>query len=185
MAKRIGILAAVVALLVAADLLTKQVAVDELRGQSSVTVIDGFWDFRYAENRGIAFSLDRHLPATIRRPLVVGMGIVVLGLLIWLAIKGLTGHWLERTGYTLAIGGAIGNLSERLVRGFVVDFVDWHLGSFQWPIFNLADSFLVMGVLLLIGYQFFGWREPIIEGDKAETDTETDTPNDDALEDVA
>lgn len=110
-----------------------------------------FFDVIYTKNPGISYSLLR-----------AQSGMERLGLLIvTLAATALLGIWLWRAGTKTAalglgfiVGGALGNAYDRLAYGFVADFYHFHVGSFSWYVFNLADAAIVAGVALLIGDSF-------------------------------
>jgi len=120
-----------------------------LDGRPPVTVIDGFWEFHYAENPGGAFSLFRGLPAG--RFLLTGIGAVIL-----IALAGVVrrsardGRAATCVALGLVAGGAVGNLYDRVVYGRVTDFVHWHVHAHDWPVFNVADAALLAGALLLV-----------------------------------
>ena len=137
---------AVAAGLVAADQVTKALAVSLLPGRG-VTLVPGLFDLTLVYNRGAAFGLLSGLAGG--NWLLVGVAVVAVGAALWL----LAGPGGRRTGVRLAlglvIGGALGNLIDRLRLGMVVDFIDWHLGPYHWPAFNLADAGISVGCLYL------------------------------------
>ena len=112
-----------------------------------------FLMLRYAENPGAAFGLFRRLPAGARGPLfhLVSIGAVVLITLYYLRLNGAKEERWALIGLPLVLGGALGNWVDRLSRGFVIDFIEAHWKSvYTWPSFNVADSAIVVGVLLLL-----------------------------------
>ena len=124
------------------DHVTKGFAEYELAERGPVTLISGAVELRYAQNRGMAFSLERYVPQPARKPLIALGGLLALGLiaLAWYRRRGaLT---LETAGFALIVAGALGNLLDRAFRGYVVDFI--HVE--HWPIFNIADVSLVVGL---------------------------------------
>jgi len=129
---------------VVADQITKRLAEDRLRGQRSVPVVDDILRLTYVENRGAAFGLlqDQTL-------FFVLVGILVIGVI------AASYRYLPRSGFLLhlALGlqlaGAVGNLIDRIRQGYVVDFVDFGYHANWWPVFNVADSAIVLGVALL------------------------------------
>ena len=132
------------ALVVIADQLTKRLAEDRLRGQRSIPVVDDILRLTYVENRGAAFGLLQDQTAFF-----VFVGILVVGVI------AASYRYLPRSGFRLhlalglQLGGAIGNLIDRIRQGYVVDFVDFGYHSNWWPVFNVADSAIVIGVALL------------------------------------
>ncbi|MCA9671716.1 MAG: signal peptidase II [Myxococcales bacterium] len=109
------------------------------------TLISGVLELRYTQNPGVAFSLLRDVPSATRRPLVLGLQLLAAGLLFFFVCRKAPETWLARLGCAAVIGGALGNIIDRLVRGAVVDFI--HIRG--WPIFNVADVLVLVGVGLL------------------------------------
>jgi signal peptidase II len=143
------LLLGLVAGLVGCDHATKHVAADSLRGQPPVVLVSGVLDLRYAENEDIGFSALRAVPGAIRRPLALTVSFVAIGLILLFWARRGRGPALERAGFGLVLAGAAGNLLDRVVHGYVVDFVHLH----HWPIFNAADVYLTVGALLLVVVQ--------------------------------
>lgn len=145
---------ATVLLLVGCDHGTKHLAKAHLEGKSAVQVLPGVFDLRYTENTDTAFSLlGRWVGPQIRQPLLVGVKLaVVTGLLLFLFVRWSRLRTIERVGTLLALAGGIGNLLDRFTRGYVIDFL--HLR--HWPVFNVADVVITVGVALLL----IGLRRP-------------------------
>ena len=125
-----------------------------------VVLIDDYLEFRYAENCGAAFGFMRDMPSLVRKGVfyIAAVGAVVL--LLWMFITG-RGGTLFAWSVPLIIGGAIGNLVDRVRFGYVVDFIRFHLND-QWayPTFNIADAWITIGVALILIDGFFdGKRE--------------------------
>ena len=116
----------------------------------NVQVIPNFFSITHVENTGAAFSLFAEWPQRVRVPLLVGFStaaMIVVCYLLWKSAAKFT--W---TGLALAfiLGGAIGNLYDRVLFGRVTDFLHFYIGTHMWPDFNLADSAIVCGATLLI-----------------------------------
>jgi signal peptidase II len=123
-----------------------------------IHVIDGFWDFHLAENPGGAFSLLRDLPGG--RYLLTGVGLALLFMIFVWVKRNADKGWLPCAALGLIAGGAIGNLWDRVVHGRVTDFVWWHWRSHGWPVFNVADAMLLIGVaLMLLSRDSLGGRQ--------------------------
>ncbi len=138
------------------DLATKSLAQTRLRGQPAIPVIPGFWDFQYAENRDVGFSLLRAVPHDIRQPLIfflVGMGVLVV---LGYAFR-MKQHRAPFIGAVMVASGALGNLINRAQDGYVTDFILWYFKDFHWPVFNLADVYVVSGMFLILWHE---WRAP-------------------------
>lgn len=131
-------------LVVVLDQLTKRVAEDRLRGQRSVPLVDDILRLTYIENRGAAFGLLQD-----QTTFFVLVGIIVI------AVIAMSYRYLPRSGFLLhlalglMLGGAVGNLIDRVRQGYVVDFVDFGYRANWWPVFNVADSAIVIGVALM------------------------------------
>ncbi len=131
--------------LVGCDHATKRIAETALRDHPRV-LVPGAVELRYAENRDVAFSLLRDVPEGVRTPLIFIGGAAGLALLAGVLWKRRRAPWPELALYGVVLAGALGNLGDRLLRGYVVDFIYVH----HWPIFNVADVLLVGGVGLLL-----------------------------------
>lgn len=142
----------VVALLVLLlDRLSKWLVATRIELHDATTVIPGFFRITHVENPGAAFGIFSESPSQFKLMLLILFSmaaLVVVSLLLWK-----NSHSMSSTGFGLALilGGALGNLWDRLISGHVVDFLDFYLGSYHWPAFNLADSAIVIGALLLVG----------------------------------
>lgn len=130
--------------MVGCDHATKHAARTLLPRSGAVSVVPGVFDLRYAENRDMAFSLLRR--TTFEGKSVVLASIAVLGLLFICALwwQRRRAPAVEQIGFALVVSGAIGNVLDRVVLGYVVDFFHIH----RWPIFNVADAAIVAGVAL-------------------------------------
>jgi signal peptidase II len=132
-------------LLVGCDHATKGLAKAELEGGSKHELIRGVLDFRYAENTDIAFNLLRWVPEDIRAPALLVFGAIAVLTLGFLLLRRQCEPQMYRLALVLVTAGAIGNYLDRLVRGYVVDFVHIH----HWPVFNVADVYITAGYILL------------------------------------
>jgi signal peptidase II len=133
-----------------ADLATKAWAAEELRA-SPRTLVPHVLELRYAENRAIAFSMLRDIPERTRKPLIfalAGTALAVFAVYAWIRRKqGL----LAAIPLALVLAGACGNLIDRFQKGYVVDFVHVHWrDAWSFPIFNLADSLISVGMAILL-----------------------------------
>ena len=112
----------------------------------SLTVIKGFFSTTHIRNPGAAFGIFSKLNPSFRLPLLLGASFVALLLIGYFIIKGRRDHWTIKVGLSLLAGGALGNFCERLIYGEVVDYLDFYLGSYHWPAFNMADVSISTGV---------------------------------------
>ena len=147
------------ALVIVVDQLSKAWVLASLPEYTAIPVIDGFWNWYRTYNTGAAFSFLSD----------AGGWQKYLFVLLAAAITGLLGYWLAKTPrrdwktalpYALVIGGAIGNVIDRLLHGHVVDFIQWHWRENYWPAFNIADAAIVAGAVSIAAYGLFaGKRE--------------------------
>lgn len=123
-------------------------------------VIPGVLNLIHTHNPGVAFSMfaNAHSPAV--RFLLVVFSIAVIVFLFWLLAAERAGGKMGQIGMALIIGGAVGNVLDRLTRRGVTDFIDLHVGSHHWPTFNIADSAIVAGAALVLLELFCDWNRP-------------------------
>jgi signal peptidase II len=96
-------------------------------------------------------------------PLLIAFSVGVIALLVWLLVTGRAGGWLGQVGLALILGGALGNVLDRVLRRSVTDFIDFHIGRYHWYTFNLADSAIVIGAALVVLELFRDWNHPAQE----------------------
>ena len=151
-------------LLVALDQASKWLALERLAPYEAVPLVPGF-NLTLMFNTGAAFSFLSNAGGWQR------WGLSLLALVLSVALT----FWLRRlsraevvsaVGLALIIGGAIGNLWDRLVYGYVVDFIDIYVADWHWPAFNLADSAITVGAALLVWEGLFGGRRAADDKDK-------------------
>jgi signal peptidase II len=147
MRKYFFLIAALVLLL---DRLTKWAVASNIPLRESVVVIPGLFHLTHVENPGAAFGLFADSSAQWKVGALVSFSVVALVIVSALLWKN--SHSLSTTtiGLSLILGGATGNLWDRMVSGHVVDFLDFYVGSYHWPAFNVADSAIVIGAILLV-----------------------------------
>ena len=174
------VLVGIFVLALAADQATKFLAVDRLTGAfprtGAVTTgekLEAFWRLRhleplatepfyvyrplwrmhYVENPSAAFGFMGFLPPGARFQFFVAISIAAVGFVIHYYRRLATGQRLMQVALALVLAGTVGNLIDRLVRRYVIDFVDWYWWNrpdLYWPTFNVADSMLVVGIALLL-----------------------------------
>jgi signal peptidase II len=149
LAERRG-LAALALVLVALDQWTKSLVLERLRLHESVEVIPGLLDLTHVRNRGGAFGFlsDANLPM---QPLWFGLiGVVATIAIAWYSLRTPAAERVVQLALSLVLSGAVGNLIDRARFGYVIDFVDVYWGQYHWPAFNVADSAITVGVVLLV-----------------------------------
>jgi len=132
------------------DRATKWVIAKHLALHASIQVIPSFFRITHVENRGAAFGLFADSPSQWKIGMLVLFSVVALVIVSTLLWRN--SHTMSTTGVglSLILGGALGNLWDRLVSGKVVDFLLFYVGQYQWPAFNVADSAIVIGAGLLV-----------------------------------
>lgn len=137
---------------IAIDQITKYIAIVQLRDQPSVPVIKSFFELTYVENTGGAWgALGGHLW------LFITVTIIALGIFAYLMKDfNLQTHPFYSISLILIITGTIGNFIDRLFRGFVVDFLNFYIFGYDFPVFNFADMCLTVGVGILLVDIIFG-----------------------------
>ncbi len=125
---------------------------------SSRVLIPGLLNLVHTTNPGVAFGLLADSPTAWLAPVLIVFSLSVIGLLAWLLVSGRGGGWLGQGGLALILGGAAGNVLDRLMRHRVTDFIDFYLGSYHWYTFNIADSAIVLGAALVLLELFREWR---------------------------
>lgn len=149
LAERRG-LAALALVLVVLDQWTKSLVVTRLRLHESAELIAGFVDLTHVRNRGGAFGFlaDANLPM---QPLWFGaVGVVATCAIAWYSLRTPMTERVVQAALSLVLSGAVGNLIDRARFGYVIDFVDVYWGPHHWPAFNVADSAISVGVVLLV-----------------------------------
>ena len=154
MRKKLSIFFGVGGVLFALDQLTKHWIVTSLTRYDTLPVIDGFFQIVRVHNTGGVFGILRNLPQGFTTPFFVVAGLVALGVLFHLLRQTPS----ERTGVIAALGaifgGALGNLLDRIRHGHVVDFLDFYIGKYHWPAFNIADASISVSVIYLLWLSF-------------------------------
>jgi signal peptidase II len=115
-----------------------------------ITVIKNFFLVRYVENTGAVWGIFSQSASVIIPKVITILSILALILVIYFFLKLESRCSFELTSLSFIIGGALGNIIDRLYQGYVVDFLDVFVKDYHWPTFNVADSFISIGVVLLI-----------------------------------
>lgn len=130
------------AIVVVLDQVSKHLVRQHLDLHRSLSVLGNFFKLTYVENRGIAFGID--VGGTL--PLFTGLSILAIGFIFAYLYQERSSHLAVRVSLALILGGAIGNLIDRIIFGRVVDFLDFGLGAYRFFVFNLADTAVTVGV---------------------------------------
>lgn len=143
------------------DQVTKRWIIGRFGYGEELVVIPGFFNLTHVRNPGGAFSFLATMPEAIRQAFFLGTGALAIVLLLVFLSRLEPGEWIAATAIGGVLGGAIGNLADRLLYGEVIDFLDFRLiGGYIWPTFNMADCWIVGGVAVLMLEMFL---EPDID----------------------
>src|SRR6202140_5735422 len=137
-------------LIVLLDRWTKRLVAARIAMYSHIQIIPGFFQLTHTENTGAAFSLFADSPSHWKTVLLIGfsfVAMVIVSVLLWKQTRALT---ITGVALVFILGGAVGNLWDRVASGRVVDFLLFYVKQHQWPVFNLADSAIVVGAILLV-----------------------------------
>lgn len=137
-------------LVVVSDQVTKKLLGDYLPLHASKVIVPGFLDLVHVRNTGAAFSLLAGAQTGLRQFFFVAITVLALVVMIYLLGRTPSHEVWMRRGLVLILGGALGNLVDRLHYGEVIDFLHFHLGTFSWPAFNVADSAITVGAGILL-----------------------------------
>jgi len=137
------------------DQISKTVITATLRVHESVPVIEGYFHLVHVRNRGMAFGIMNRSHPDAAFYLLVAMSCLAIGLLIFWFFRLKDGDNRLTLGLSLILGGAIGNLIDRLRFREVVDFLDVFWRSYHWPAFNVADAAITVGTFLVAIYLVF------------------------------
>ena len=152
------ILGLVVGAAILADQVTKHIVSSQLALDDSIHVLGPF-SIHHVQNSGIAFGLFSDSSSALSFGLMIFFalaGVTIVCVLLW---KNPRSAVRAGTGLAFILGGAVSNVADRLVRGSVIDFLDFYIGSYHWPAFNAADSAIVVGSGLLL-LELFAGRLP-------------------------
>ena len=140
----------ITALIITADQISKSLIKSTMTLYDVIPVIPGFFQLNYITNKGMAFGIN--LPVGIS--FFSGISLIITCFLVWILWCERKNNLLMRISLSLILGGAIGNLIDRILFGEVVDFFDFMIGDFHWYVFNIADSAVTVGIILMLFYSF-------------------------------
>ncbi len=144
--------------ILAADLVTKHLVSARMVVGESISVIPGFFSLTSVRNKGGAFGMLSGLPEPWGRVFFVGIASISVLIFLWMLFKLPEHERWPRFALTAMVGGALGNLYDRVRWGEVVDFFDFYVGNWHYPAFNIADSCIVVAAAILV-LSLFGQSE--------------------------
>ncbi len=144
--------AVIAVLIVILDQTTKFYITRNVSFENPINVINNFFYITHTTNKGAAWGILQN-----GRYFFIPLTIIVSIALIYFLAK--SDNKILKLSLSLILGGAAGNLIDRIIKGSVVDFLDFYFGSYNFPTFNVADSFVVVGTFLLAYYMLFVYQE--------------------------
>lgn len=144
------------------DRWSKRLVASRIAMYTHIQVIPGFFRITHTENTGAAFSLFADSPSHWKTVMLISFSVIamiVVSILLWNQSRPFT---ITGVALSLILGGAFGNLWDRVAAGRVVDFLDVYYRTYHWPVFNLADSAIVVGATLLVLEIVFGHSKSAI-----------------------
>ena len=133
-----------------ADQITKGIILERLELYQAIPVVPGFFNITHIQNPGGAFGFLAQQSPVVRGLIFLLMSFLAVCLIFWFYRKTPSTHRFLAIGFALIFGGAIGNLIDRLRFGRVVDFLDFYVGAWHWPAFNVADSAISIGIAIFL-----------------------------------
>ena len=127
------------------DIISKLIVSNLMNVNDSIMIIKDFFYITYVRNTGAAWSIFAG-----ETWLLIIVSLIIISFIILYIYKNKPKCMLEKIGYSMVLGGALGNFLDRIVYGYVIDFFDFYIFGYDYPIFNLADSFILIGVVILI-----------------------------------
>lgn len=146
------IVGAWVSAIVLVDQVTKAIVDRTMPLHHSIPIIEGFFSLTYIRNTGAAFGLFAGSHEVFRLPFLIGVSILAMGFLLVMLKRLRAGETGLTTSLSFILGGAVGNLIDRMIYGEVIDFLDVYWSDYHWPAFNVADSFITIGVAITLFY---------------------------------
>ena len=142
--------------IVIADQVTKFIILSEVGLHTTIPVIPGFFHITHVQHPGGAFGFMANQSALVRGILFLAVSTLAVGLVLWFYHKTPPTHRWLAGGFALIIGGAVGNLIDRVRFGKVIDFLDFFIRDWHWPAFNVADSAITVGITIFIIHVIWG-----------------------------
>ncbi len=152
--KSLAIFVATIVVVMLVDQVTKFYVVSHFSLHETVPVIPGFFHLTYIRNPGAAFGFLAGAPAEFRGCFFALVTLVAAGLILYYLIAHKVGDLLLLLPLGLILAGALGNMVDRFRFGEVIDFLDFSLGAYHWPAFNVADMAISIGAAILVVEMF-------------------------------
>jgi signal peptidase II len=137
------------AVILALDRWTKWMIDTQLSLNQTISVIDGFFNITYVPNTGIAFGILNSVSSPAKTALLSAFAAGAAIGVVFYSLRNPANHRLFQVALSMILAGAVGNLYDRIRYGYVIDFLEFYIGDYRWPSFNVADSAISTGVVLL------------------------------------
>lgn len=137
------------------DQITKSVVAQSIAFGTNRSIIPGFFNLSHVRNRGAIFGFFSQSSNPLVFVLLTLASLAAFSLVIYYFIKVPDSERLLKITLSLILAGALGNLIDRIFKGYVIDFLDFYVGRYHWPSFNVADSCISVGAILLLFIYFF------------------------------
>jgi signal peptidase II len=137
------------AALIGLDQWTKHLAVTLLAYREPVSVVPGFWNWNLTHNTGAAFSFLADASGW-QHAFFIGLALSISAVMAFWLHRTARGDWRTALPFALIVSGALGNVVDRARFGYVIDFIHWYWRDFDWPVFNVADSCIVVGAAMMV-----------------------------------
>lgn len=148
-------LISIAALVVILDQAIKLLVVARIPAYGSIVVIPGFFNLTHIYNTGGAFGFLAGKSSLVRHLFFLTASLIAMGMIVYLYLKTPREYLFLRSALAMILGGAVGNVIDRIRLGKVVDFLDLHAKELHWPAFNIADSAITVGILIFIYHLIF------------------------------
>jgi len=139
----------IVAATLVLDRWTKALILNRFGLNESISVIDGLFNITYVQNTGVAFGIFSSIASPVKTLLLSAFTIFAAAVVVTFSVRSSVRNRLLQIALALILGGALGNLYDRIAYGYVVDFLEFYFRTYHWPSFNVADSAISVGVVLL------------------------------------
>jgi signal peptidase II len=149
-ARKLWRLGAVAGSVVLLDQITKWIILERMALYQQLVVVPGFFNITHVQNPGGAFGFLAQQSPLVRSIVFLAMSFLAVCLVFWFYLKTPASHRFLSAGFALILGGAVGNLIDRVRFGRVVDFLDFYVGTWHWPAFNVADSAITTGIAIFL-----------------------------------
>lgn len=131
-------------LFVVIDQVVKILVINKMALQQSITIINNFFNITYVRNTGAAWSI---LSGNVL--LLIMISVLALVTIYYYLIKDKDLNKIDIVSYSMLVGGIIGNLIDRIVHGYVIDYLDFTIFNYNFPIFNIADTLIVISIIII------------------------------------